>query len=41
MAAFATIIDSVVTRALTTTEATTVILESAQRDIETKGLNFP
>jgi multiple sugar transport system substrate-binding protein len=40
MAAFAAIIDGIVTRALTTTEATTVILETAQREIESKGLKF-
>ena len=41
MAAFAVIIDAVITRALATTEATTIILESAQREIERKGLKFP
>lgn len=41
MAAFAGIIDAVVTRALTTDEATTAILEAAQSEIERKGLRFP
>jgi len=41
MAAFAAIIDYVATRALKTDEATNAILESAQREIESKGLKFP
>jgi multiple sugar transport system substrate-binding protein len=41
MAAFASIIDGVITRALTTSDATTVILEEAQREIESKELKFP
>jgi multiple sugar transport system substrate-binding protein len=41
MAAFAAIIDGVVTRALTTGEPTASILESAQREIETRGMRFP
>lgn len=40
MAALASIIDTVMTRALTTAEPTTVILEEAQREIETKGIRF-
>ena len=40
MAAFAAIIDSVVTRALRTNEATPVILEAAQDEIESKGIQF-
>jgi multiple sugar transport system substrate-binding protein len=41
MAAFAAIVDAVVTRAITTTEATLAILEEAQRAIEIRGLKFP
>lgn len=41
MAAFAGIIDGVVTRALATSEPTAVILGEAQREIESKGLMFP
>ncbi len=41
MAAFATIIDAVITRALTSNDATAVILEKAQHDIDSKGLHFP
>ena len=40
MAAFAAIIDGVMTRALTTTEASSAILEQAQRDVENKGIRF-
>ena len=40
MAAFASIIDEVATRALTTDESTAAILESAQHEIESKGLRF-
>jgi hypothetical protein len=40
MAAFAAIIDGVATRALTTDEVTAAILESAQHEIESKGLRF-
>jgi len=41
MAAFASIIDGIATRALTTDEPTPAILESAQHEIESKGLKFP
>jgi hypothetical protein len=41
MAAFAAIIDGVVTRALSTRDASLVILEAAQRAIEIKGIEFP
>jgi len=40
MAAFAAIIDGVVTRALTTNDSTADILRSAQSDIDSKGLIF-
>jgi multiple sugar transport system substrate-binding protein len=40
MAAFAAIIDEVITRALTTSEPSAAILESAQREIDNKGLLF-
>jgi multiple sugar transport system substrate-binding protein len=40
MAAFAGIIDGMITRALTTSDASAVILESAQREIDSKGLKF-
>lgn len=40
MAAFAAIIDQVITRALTTSEPSAVILESAQREIDSKGIRF-
>jgi multiple sugar transport system substrate-binding protein len=40
MAAFASIIDTVVTRALTTNDPTAVILESAQLEIESRELRF-
>jgi multiple sugar transport system substrate-binding protein len=40
MAAFASVIDSVLTRAITTGEATTDILDAAQREIESKGIRF-
>ena len=40
MAAFATIIDEVITRALTTDEPSAAILESAQREIDSKGILF-
>jgi multiple sugar transport system substrate-binding protein len=38
MAAFAAIIDAVITRALTTTDASTAILAAAQMEIEDKGI---
>jgi len=38
MASFAAIIDNVITRALTTNEASDAILESAQREIDSKGI---
>ena len=40
MAAFARIIDNVITRALTTNELSFAILESAQHEIEGQGLTF-
>jgi multiple sugar transport system substrate-binding protein len=40
MASFAAIIDQVVTRALNTDEPSAAILESAQREIDTKGIRF-
>ncbi len=40
MAAFAAIIDGVVSRALTTNEASAAILEEAQREIDSKGIRF-
>jgi multiple sugar transport system substrate-binding protein len=40
MAAFAAIIDNVVTRALTTNDTTTAILESAQQQINCQGIRF-
>jgi multiple sugar transport system substrate-binding protein len=40
MAGFAAIIDSVVTRALTTRDASAVILEAAQREIDRRGIIF-
>ena len=40
MAAFAGIIDTVVTRALSTHDATAAILEEAQHEIDTKGIRF-
>jgi multiple sugar transport system substrate-binding protein len=40
MASFAAIIDELITRALTTSEPSAAILESAQREIDTKGLRF-
>ena len=40
MAAFAAIIDGIVTRALSTTDPSPVILEDAQREIERRGINF-
>ncbi|HUB30250.1 MAG TPA: extracellular solute-binding protein [Terracidiphilus sp.] len=40
MAEFAGIIDSVLTRAITTTDATADILEQGQREIESKGIRF-
>jgi multiple sugar transport system substrate-binding protein len=40
MASFAAIIDEVITRALTTDEPSAAILESAQREIDTKGISF-
>ncbi len=41
MASFAAIIDDVVTRALTTDEPSAAILDSAQREIDNKGILFP
>ena len=38
MAAFAAIIDQVITRALTTDEASAAILEAAQREIDSRGI---
>ena len=40
MAAFAAIIDNLVTRALTTNEPSAAILNSAQREIDNKGIRF-
>ena len=40
MASFAAIIDSIITRALTTREPSAAILESAQREIDSKGIRF-
>jgi multiple sugar transport system substrate-binding protein len=40
MASFAAIIDEVTTRALTTDEPSAAILESAQREIDSKGIRF-
>jgi multiple sugar transport system substrate-binding protein len=40
MAAFALVIDGVLTRALTTADATVAILEAAQFEIESKGIGF-
>jgi multiple sugar transport system substrate-binding protein len=40
MASFAAIIDDVITQALTTNELSAAILESAQREIESKGILF-
>lgn len=40
MAAFAAIIDSVVTRALSTDDATAAILKAAQHEIDSKGIRF-
>ena len=40
MASFAAIVDEVITRALTTDEPSATILESAQREIDTKGIRF-
>jgi hypothetical protein len=40
MAAFAAIIDEVITRALTTDEPSSAILQSAQREIDSKGIQF-
>jgi multiple sugar transport system substrate-binding protein len=40
MASFAAIIDDVITRALTTNEPSEAILESAQREIDTKGIRL-
>lgn len=40
MATFAAVIDQVITRALTTDEPSAVILESAQREIDNKGILF-
>ncbi len=41
MAAFASIIDRVITRALGTSDATVAILEEAQCEVESKGVRFP
>jgi multiple sugar transport system substrate-binding protein len=41
MAAFAAIIDQLIARALTTDEPSAAILESAQREIDSKGIRFP
>ncbi len=40
MASFAAIIDNLITRALTTSEPSAAILESAQREIDSKGIFF-
>ena len=40
IAAFAKVIDDVITRALTTSEPSAAILESAQRQIDDKGIRF-
>ena len=40
MASFAAIIDNLITRALTTDEPSAAILESAQREIDSKGIVF-
>jgi multiple sugar transport system substrate-binding protein len=40
MASFAAIIDNVITRALTTNQDSAAILESAQREIDSKGIVF-
>lgn len=40
MAAFASVMDAVVTRALGTNDATVAILEEAQREVESKGVQF-
>jgi multiple sugar transport system substrate-binding protein len=40
MAAFASIVDGVITRALTTRDATPVILEDAQRELKSRGIQF-
>jgi hypothetical protein len=40
MASFAAIIDDVITRALTTSEPSAAILESAQLKIDNKGIRF-
>lgn len=41
LAAFAAIIDAVVSRALGTNDATLAILEAAQHEIDSKGMRFP
>ncbi|MGB7546868.1 MAG: extracellular solute-binding protein [Terracidiphilus sp.] len=41
MAAFAAVIDAVVTRALDTNDATLAILQAAQREIDNQGMRFP
>lgn len=40
MASFAAIVDDLITRALTTNESSAAILESAQREIDNKGILF-
>jgi multiple sugar transport system substrate-binding protein len=40
MAAFAAVIDNVISRALSTNEPSAAILESAQREIDNKGIRF-
>jgi hypothetical protein len=40
MAAFATIIDGMITRAITTNDSAADILRSAQSEIDSKGLKF-
>ena len=41
MAAFAAIIDTLITRALTTSDPTPAILQSAQHEIDTQERRFP
>jgi multiple sugar transport system substrate-binding protein len=40
VASFAAIVDGLITRALTTGEPSAAILESAQREIDSKGIRF-